>query len=137
MSETNEELKKLAAAAQGKILPASSENLAKWLSHDFLPEWALESLAELFKKGDFDEIDDRFFKPLAFGTGGMRGRTIGKKSASAELGTVSDKGTPEHAAVGASYMNDFNVARATMGLFNYCKKFLDSNGGGTPKLAVA
>lgn len=34
-------------------------------------------------------------------------------------------------------MNDFNVARATMGLFNYCKKFLDSNGGGTPKLAVA
>lgn len=137
MSETNEELKKLVAAAQGKILPASSENLAKWLSHDFLPEWALESLAELFKKGDFDEIDDRFFKPLAFGTGGMRGRTIGKKSASAELGTVSDKGTPEHAAVGASYMNDFNVARATMGLFNYCKKFLDSNGGGTPKLAVA
>lgn len=70
MSETNEELKKLVAAAQGKILPASSENLAKWLSHDFLPEWALESIAELFKKGDFDEIDDRFFKPLAFGTGG-------------------------------------------------------------------
>lgn len=139
MTKKIEELKSLINSAknEGKLLPASIENLENWLAQNFLPEWALESLAELFAKEEFEEINDRFFKPLAFGTGGMRGRTIGKKSADAELGKVSPKGTPEHAAVGASYMNDFNVARATMGLFNYCKKWLDSGSGGTPKLAVA
>ena len=67
----------------------------------------------------------------------MRGRTIGKQPAMAELGRQSEQGTPEHAAVGANNMNDFNVVRATMGLFNYCKGYLDANGGGTPKLVVA
>lgn len=125
------------AAQNGKILPSAAENLGKWMSQNFLPEWAAESLVELFENGDFEEINDRFFKPLAFGTGGMRGRTIGKKSAKAELGKISAQGTPEHAAVGASYMNDFNVARATIGLFKYCKSYTQANGGGTPKLAVA
>ena len=124
-----------AAKSEKKILESSADNIAAWL--EFLPEWAVDALAELFKAGEFDEINDRFFKPLAFGTGGMRGRTIGKKSAAVELGKVSAEGTPEHAAVGASYMNDFNVARATTGLFNYCKKYSLENGAGRPKLAIA
>ena len=134
-----EELKALVASAkaEGKILASSAENIESWLAKNFLPEWAINSLLELFKNEAFEELNDRFFKPLAFGTGGMRGRTIGKVSTKAEIGTPSEKGTPEHAAVGANNMNDFNVARATKGLFNYCKKYCDANGGGTPKLVVA
>lgn len=134
-----EELKKLVstAKAEGKILDSAVENIENWLSKNFLPDWAIDALYELFENQAYEELNDRFFKPLAFGTGGMRGRTIGKVSAKAELGTISDKGTPEHAAVGANNMNDFNVARATKGLFNYCKKYCDANGGGTPKLVVA
>ena len=134
-----EELKKLVstAKAEGKILDSAVENIENWLSKNFLPNWAIDALYELFENQAYEELNDRFFKPLAFGTGGMRGRTIGKVSAKAELGTISDKGTPEHAAVGANNMNDFNVARATKGLFNYCKKYCDANGGGTPKLVVA
>ncbi|MBP3358842.1 MAG: phospho-sugar mutase [Opitutales bacterium] len=134
-----EELKKLVstAKAEGKILDSAVENIENWLSKNFLPDWAINALFELFENQAYEELNDRFFKPLAFGTGGMRGRTIGKVSAKAELGTLSDKGTPEHAAVGANNMNDFNVARATKGLFNYCKKYCDANGSGVPKLVVA
>ncbi len=137
MENTLKELKEIIAASDGKILPSAAENLNLWLSEDFLPEWALKSLLELFRRGEYDEINDRFFRPLAFGTGGMRGRTIGKAPAYSELGEVSPQGTPAHAAVGANNMNDFTVVRATMGLFNYCKNYLDSNGGGVPKLVVA
>ena len=68
----------------------------------------------------------------------MRGRTIGKVSASAELGKVSELGTPEHAAAGANNMNDFTVARATAGLFSYCAKYLKNAGAAqTPSLVIA
>lgn len=134
------ELKNLLADAKasGKLLPSSAQNLEAWLADNFLPAWAIDALTELFQKREFDELNDRFFKPLSFGTGGMRGRTIGKVSASAELGKVSELGTPEHAAAGANNMNDFTVARATAGLFNYCSKYLQNAGSAqTPSLVIA
>lgn len=134
------ELKNLLADAKasGKLLPSSAQNLEAWLADNFLPAWAIDALAELFQKREFDELNDRFFKPLSFGTGGMRGRTIGKVSASAELGKVSELGTPEHAAAGANNMNDFTVARATAGLFSYCAKYLKNAGAAqTPSLVIA
>ncbi len=134
------ELKNLLADAKasGKLLPSSAQNLEAWLADNFLPAWAIDALTELFQKREFDELNDRFFKPLSFGTGGMRGRTIGKVSASAELGKVSELGTPEHAAAGANNMNDFTVARATAGLFNYCAKYLKNAGAAqTPSLVIA
>lgn len=137
MSEKIEHLKQLLSEASDKIMESSAANILGWLDENFLPEWAIDALVELFEEGRYEEINDRFFRFLAFGTGGMRGRTIGKQSAMAELGRQSEQGTPEHAAVGANNMNDFNVVRATMGLFNYCKGYLDANGGGTPKLVVA
>lgn len=139
MNKKIEELRKfLDSAGSGfKLQKSSVENLKSWLDADFLPGWAVDSLHELFSEGNFEELNDRFFRPLAFGTGGMRGRTIGKVSAPSELGKVSPQGTPQHAAVGANNMNDFTVTRVTLGLFNYCKKWLDSRGGGTPRLAVA
>lgn len=137
MSEKIAHLKQLLSEASDKIMESSAANILGWLDENFLPEWAIDALVELFEEGRYEEINDRFFRFLAFGTGGMRGRTIGKQPAMAELGRQSEQGTPEHAAVGANNMNDFNVVRATMGLFNYCKGYLDANGGGTPKLVVA
>ena len=136
MSDKISHLKKLMSEASGKIMESSAANISAWLGENFLPEWAVDALVELFEEGRYEEIDDRFFRFLAFGTGGMRGRTIGKSPAMAELGRQSEQGTPEHAAVGANNMNDFNVVRATMGLFNYCKSHLGA-AGGVPKLAVA
>ena len=78
MESVLKELKEIIAASFGKILPEAAENLNLWLGEDFLPEWALKSLLELFRRGEYDEINDRFFRPLAFGTGGMRGRTIAR-----------------------------------------------------------
>ena len=124
MSDKISHLKKLMSEASGKIMESSAANISAWLGENFLPEWAVDALVELFEEGRYEEIDDRFFRFLAFGTGGMRGRTIGKSPAMAELGRQSEQGTPEHAAVGANNMNDFNVVRATMGLFNYCKSHL-------------
>lgn len=125
------------ASAESALMDCAAKNLQDWLDAKFLPEWALDSLLELFDSGLYEEINDRFFRLLAFGTGGMRGKTIAKNPAKSELGAVSEQGTPEHAAVGANNMNDFNVVRATIGLFNYCKAYLDAKGGGAPKLAIA
>ncbi|MBQ6534324.1 MAG: hypothetical protein IJI37_04070 [Opitutales bacterium] len=88
MQNKTEKLKTLCAEAakSGKILESSAENIGAWLSKNFLPEWALDALLELFESGEYEELNDRFFKPLTFGTGGMRGRTIGKKSPKSELG---------------------------------------------------
>lgn len=137
MSDKISHLKKLLATASDKIMESSAANITSWLDENFLPEWAIDSLTELFEEGRYEEINDRFFRFLAFGTGGMRGRTIGKFPAMTELGRQSEQATPEHAAVGANNMNDFNVVRATMGLFNYCKTFTDANSLKAPKLAIA
>ena len=49
----SKELKTLVSDAlgSGKILAASAQNINAWLDEDFLPEWALKSLLELFEKG--------------------------------------------------------------------------------------
>jgi len=117
-----------AAGANGSLLDSTVENLKVWASADFLPAWTGESIAELVEKGEWDELNDRFYQNLAFGTGGIRGRTIGRVSTSVETGTPSEQGTPAHAAVGSNVLNDFNLVRATIGLFRYVKKYLDDNG---------
>lgn len=117
-----------AAGANGSLLPSTVENLKIWASADFLPAWTGESIAELVDKGEWDELNDRFYQNLAFGTGGIRGRTIGRVSTAAETGTLSEQGSPAHAAVGSNVLNDFNLVRATIGLFRYVKKYLDDNG---------
>ena len=122
-----------------KLLPSTVENLTAWLEGDFLPLWAVKAIEELVEAQEWDELNDRFFKRLAFGTGGMRGRTLGKVGAPSELGTLSECGTPEHAGVGTNLLNDFNIVRATAGFFRYTQKWLARNAGGTavPKLVVA
>ena len=110
-----------AAGAAEKLLSGTIANVKEWAGADFLPEWTRASIAELVDKGEWDELNDRFYRNLAFGTGGIRGRTMGKVVTAAELGTPSQMGTPEYAAAGSNMLNDFNIVRATVGLFRYVK----------------
>jgi phosphoglucomutase len=116
------------AEAAGSLLESTVTNLKNWASADFLPEWVGASISELVEKEEWEELNDRFYQTMAFGTGGIRGRTIGKVTASAETGTLSAQGTPEHAAVGTNVLNDFNLIRATIGMFRYVKQYLDESG---------
>ncbi|MCC5022695.1 MAG: phospho-sugar mutase [Candidatus Synoicihabitans palmerolidicus] len=115
-----------AAADAGNLLPSALENISTWLSTD-LPAWVAESVDELVKQEAWDELNDRFYRYLAFGTGGMRGRTIGRVMTSVEEGTLGEMGTPTHAAAGCNVLNDFTLVRAMVGLFRYVKEFLDAN----------
>ncbi len=126
------------AGADGSLLESTVANLKTWASADFLPEWVDASIAELVEKGEWEELNDRFYQNMAFGTGGIRGRTIGKVSTSVETGTLSAQGTPEHAAVGTNVLNDFNLIRATVGMFRYVEKYLkDSGQHDLPRFVIA
>lgn len=117
-----------AAGSDGHLFEDTVKNLKNWAGADFLPEWTQDSIAELLEKEAWEELNDRFYKNLAFGTGGIRGRTIGQMVTAAEMGTPSEMGTPEHAAVGSNVLNDFNIVRATIGLFHYIENYLQEIG---------
>lgn len=127
------------AGDEGKLLDSTVKILVAWLGGDFLPHWAKQSIAELVDKEAWDELNDRFYQNMAFGTGGMRGRTMGRVAAESETGKLSEQGTPEHPAVGANYLNDFNVIRATIGLYRYCEKYLKAESAtfDVPKIVIA
>lgn len=127
------------AASEGVLLEQAFENAKRWSQADFLPSWVASSLAELVEKGAWEELNDRFYRELAFGTGGMRGRTIGRVSSSVELGTAeSSDACPVHAAVGTNVLNDFTIVRATIGLFRYVESYLRGSGRiESPRIVVA
>ena len=47
-------------------------------------------IVELLDNEEWLELNDRFFRTLAFGTGGLRGRTIGKVVTKAERGNAKE-----------------------------------------------
>ncbi len=127
-----------AAANEGKLLASALINLKTWAGADYLPQWVNGSITELVEQGAWDELNDRFYQDLAFGTGGIRGRTIGRIASSVETGVASPEGTPEHAAVGSNVLNDFNLIKATIGLFRYCQAYLRESGRyDLPRLVIA
>lgn len=77
------------------------ENYEKWCSDTYFDEKTREELKAL--KGNDGEIEDRFYRQLEFGTGGLRG-VIG---------------------AGTNRMNIYTVRQATQGLANY---ILSQNG---------
>ncbi len=114
---------KLERAAQaGDLLADSGNNIVRLLNSPTTVARDRESILELVEQGQWGELNDRFFRKLAFGTGGLRGRTIGKVVTEAEKGMPTGLGRPEFPAVGTNCMNYGNVARATQGLVNYLKK---------------
>jgi phosphoglucomutase len=126
-----------AAVAAGQLMPSTAENIGAFLAAG-LPTWAQASIEELIAKGAWGELNDRFYRYLEFGTGGMRGRTIGVVTAPSETGTLSAAGSPEHAAIGSNLLNDFTLSRAVMGLFRYTKKHLGTQGiTAKPRLVIA
>ncbi len=119
----------------GSLMPAALANLHVWLDAG-LPEWALASIEELIAGGHWAELNDRFYRDLEFGTGGMRGRTIGRVSTAAERGQVGPQGTPEHAAIGSNILNDYTLVRATVGLFRHTASYLAAKGDARPPSIV-
>ncbi len=138
MSQLTEQVE--AAARDGKLLPDSAKNIAAMLGGSS-PSAALyrASVAELVAAGHWDELNDRFFRTLAFGTGGLRGRTIGKVVTAAEQGEPQPLDRPQYPCVGTNSMNFYNVSRATQGLVAYLKKWVAEHGpaGAKPKLIIA
>ena len=143
MSESDQSLKiKIAGAVKsGELLPSSAANIDTLLraaSDNFYER----VVTELAKAGHWTEINDRFYKTLAFGTGGLRGRTIGKIVAPSEWGESGKPGTeqmpPRFPCVGTNAMNFFNISRATQGLVAYLHEWLRSQKlDRPPRLAIA
>ena len=126
-----------AAVKDGKLMASAADNLNAWLQGG-LPAWAQASLAELIERGEWSELNDRFYRYLEFGTGGMRGRTIGRVAAKAETGTLSATGSPEHANVGSNLLNEFTLTRAVIGLYRYMAKYLAAQkSAAKPKIVIA
>ena len=129
---------KISSATQdGKLLPAAAANLNVWLQAG-LPDWAQQSLVELVERGEWGELNDRFYRYLEFGTGGMRGRTIGVKAAAAETSVISAQGSPAYANVGSNLLNDFTLVRAVIGLHRYVAKYLAAEkSAAKPRIVIA
>ncbi len=126
-----------AAAAAGHLLESTVHNLAQTLEQSSSPV-SEKAIAELVAGASWDELNDRFFKTLAFGTGGLRGRTIGKVVTEAERGVPGPLDRPQHACVGTNAMNGYNISRATQGLVAYLKEWMREHGiQARPKIAIA
>lgn len=126
------------AGERGDLMETAVANLELWLSGTFLPEWARGAITELVEAGEWSELNERFYKNMKFGTGGIRGRTIGRTTPASEQGNPTPEGAPEHPAVGTNVLNDFLVIQATIGLFRHCKQHLaDEEKYDVPKLVIA
>jgi phosphoglucomutase len=111
------------AVASGNLLAAAKSNIESLLAGT-TSEVAAQVIDELVASGSWEELNDRFFKTLAFGTGGLRGRTIGRIITKAEQGNGGPNGRPEHPCVGTATMNFYNLSRAVRGLIAYAKQFV-------------
>ena len=121
----------------GKLLESSATNIRQMLASS-RSQVASESISELVNAGAWTELNDRFFRTLAFGTGGLRGRTIGRTVTRAERGGAALSERPAHSCTGTNAMNEFNISRATQGLVAYLKEyFVREKRAGRPKIAIA
>jgi phosphoglucomutase len=135
MSDLRTEIE--AAVQSGSLLRSSALNIQQTLERS-ASAVVQHSVAELVTAGAWDELNDRFYKTLAFGTGGLRGRTIGKIVTAEELGQPDPLGRPEWPCVGTNAMNFFNISRATQGLVGYCQQWFAQQGKpGRPKIVIA
>ncbi|MGB2091941.1 MAG: phospho-sugar mutase, partial [Akkermansiaceae bacterium] len=128
MSDMQSVLKTLDhAAASGDLLESSRDNIQALLDGTTSPV-AAAAISELVDNSSWQELNDRFFKTLAFGTGGLRGRTIGRVVTTAEQGAGGPNERPEHPCVGTASMNFYNVSRAIRGMIIYLKRYLAEQG---------
>ncbi|RPJ33533.1 MAG: phospho-sugar mutase [Verrucomicrobiaceae bacterium] len=122
------------AVADGNLLESAKTNILALLAGT-TSEVAARAVDELVDAGAWEELNDRFFKTLAFGTGGLRGRTIGRVVTKAEQGNGGPNGRPEHPCTGTATMNFYNVSRAVRGMIAHAKRFVGD--GRRPVLVFA
>jgi phosphoglucomutase len=106
------------AAADGQLIESAAKNIRSLLAGGS-SDLNSRVVEELVAASEWSELNDRFYQTLAFGTGGLRGRTIGKILTAAERGNSSEVERPEFPCVGTNAMNFFNISRATRGLVAY------------------
>src|ERR1051326_1069528 len=106
------------AVTDGQLLESSAKNIRSLLAGATTGLY-LNSVNQLIDSWEWSELNDRFYQTLAFGTGGLRGRTIGKIVTAAERGKALEGERPEFPCVGTNAMNFFNINRATRGLVAY------------------
>jgi len=125
------------AVRSGELLKSAAQNI--WTLLRGAPSSFYEQVvAELAAAKQWAELNDRFYKTLAFGTGGLRGRTIGKIVTEAERGDAEENGRPQFPCVGTNAMNFFSVSRATQGLVAYLHEWrAQEKIEGKPKIVIA
>ncbi len=125
------------AVADGQLMESTAKNIGTLLS-GARTDLYFRSVNELFSWAQWSELNDRFYQTIAFGTGGLRGRTIGKIVTTAERGNAGEDERPQFPCVGTNAMNFFNINRATRGLVAYLH---DWNGrekiSARPRLVIA
>jgi len=109
------------AVADGHLMESAAKNIHSLLAVA-TSDLYFKAVNELVDADHWSELNDRFYRTLAFGTGGLRGRTIGKIVTAAERGKAAPNERPEFPCVGTNEMNFFNIARATQGLVAYLKE---------------
>jgi len=125
------------AVAQGQLIESSAKNI-RTLLEGAASDVYFRSVKELVDAAEWQELNDRFYQTLAFGTGGLRGRTIGEIVTTTERGNAGEGERPEFPCVGTNAMNFFNINRATRGLVAYLQDWTRREGISTkPKLVIA
>jgi phosphoglucomutase len=125
------------ALAHGQLLESAAKNIGALLA-GAPSDLYFRVIEELLTAAEWDELNDRFYKTLEFGTGGLRGRTIGKIVTAAERGNAAPNERPQFPCVGTNAMNFCNVNRATRGLVAYLHQWQGRESlSGTPKLVIA
>ncbi|MFZ3374468.1 MAG: phospho-sugar mutase [Chthoniobacterales bacterium] len=137
------------AVGGGQLLDSTAKNIRALLAGAPSDLYS-RVIDELVTAEKWAELNDRFYKTLEFGTGGLRGRTIGKIVTAAERGvaahrsesfreeTASATGRPEFPCVGTNAMNFYNISRATRGLVAYLQEWNAKRlTGKRPKIVIA
>jgi phosphoglucomutase len=125
------------AVSDGQLMESAAKNIHALLNGAPSALY-LQSVSDLVDAAEWSELNDRFYQTLAFGTGGLRGRTIGKIVTAAERGKAAPDERPEFPCVGTNAMNFFNISRATQGLVAYLHDWNSREKISTkPKLVIA
>jgi phosphoglucomutase len=142
-NETGARIEKALASKQ--LLESAAKNIRNLIA-SARAELYSRVVDELVAHEEWQELNDRFYKTLEFGTGGLRGRTIGKNVTAAERGNAGPNERPQFPCVGTNAMNFANVNRATQGLVAYCKDWHEKHFAGStesrptgqkPKIVIA
>src|SRR5438552_15706228 len=125
------------ALARGQLMKSTAKNIRTLLA-GATTDLYFNSVNQLADTCEWSELNDRFYQTLAFGTGGLRGRTIGKIVTTAERGNASEDERPQFPCVGTSAMNFFNTTCATRGLIAYLPDWNRQEGISTkPRIVIA